>query len=74
MSETIPNGFPTVRILGSEVHMASIPEIVSVMDRWITERDGRCRQILVSGFHGLWEAHNNREFRTISRSAFSRSA
>jgi len=69
MSSQTPGEFAKVRILGSEVHMASIPQIVDVMSRWIRRRDGRCRHMIVAGFHGLWEAHKDADFRRIGREA-----
>lgn len=61
--------FPTVTILGSRVHVVSLDGGVSTMAEWIQGRDGRCRQIVVTGFHGLWEAHRNPEFKAILNSA-----
>jgi N-acetylglucosaminyldiphosphoundecaprenol N-acetyl-beta-D-mannosaminyltransferase len=39
------------------------------MERWIEDRDGACRRITVSGFHGLWQAHENPGLRAILNSA-----
>ena len=60
---------PSVRILGSTVHLLSVPEIVALMERWIAERPARCRHIVVTGFHGLWVAHNDPSFKAILRAA-----
>ena len=32
------------------------------LEEWIGRREGRCRQVVVTGFHGLWEAHCDAEF------------
>jgi N-acetylglucosaminyldiphosphoundecaprenol N-acetyl-beta-D-mannosaminyltransferase len=50
---------PTVNILGSRVHLLSTRRTVDYIERWIEQRDGECRQIVASGFHGLLEASRN---------------
>ena len=60
---------PSVHILGSRVHLASAPRTVDHMERWIEMRDGRCRQVIVSGFHGLLEAHKDSGIHSILNSA-----
>jgi N-acetylglucosaminyldiphosphoundecaprenol N-acetyl-beta-D-mannosaminyltransferase len=44
---------------------------MSMMSRWIEEYEGykRCRQIVVTGFHGIWEAHKNVDFKAVLNSA-----
>ncbi|MDI6802136.1 MAG: WecB/TagA/CpsF family glycosyltransferase [Thermodesulfovibrionales bacterium] len=61
----------SIKVLGSRVHMADIPFIIAQMDEWIKEYDEtkKCRQIVVTGFHGIWEARKNKEFRSILNSA-----
>jgi N-acetylglucosaminyldiphosphoundecaprenol N-acetyl-beta-D-mannosaminyltransferase len=59
----------TVRVMGSRVHLVSVSQTVDQMERWIGARDGRCRRVVVTGFHGLWEAHQNPGFRAILNSA-----
>jgi len=64
--------YPSVRILGSTVNIVNIPTVVGFMDRCIDEyRSGKhpCRQIVVTGFHGLWEAHKSPELKNILNSA-----
>lgn len=50
---------PAVSILGSRVHVVSASRTADCIERWIEMRDGRCRQVIVTGFHGLLEAHKN---------------
>jgi N-acetylglucosaminyldiphosphoundecaprenol N-acetyl-beta-D-mannosaminyltransferase len=38
---------------------------VDHIERWIGMRDRRCRQVIVTGFHGLLEAHKNPGIRSI---------
>ena len=61
--------FPAVRILGSEVHVLQLSDVVEAIQTWIEKPDGRCHQIVVTGFHGLWEGYKNPEFRAMLNSA-----
>jgi N-acetylglucosaminyldiphosphoundecaprenol N-acetyl-beta-D-mannosaminyltransferase len=49
--------------------MISLPAVVAKMDEWISQPDGRCRQVIVTGFHGLWESHKRPEVKAILNSA-----
>jgi N-acetylglucosaminyldiphosphoundecaprenol N-acetyl-beta-D-mannosaminyltransferase len=60
---------PSVRILGSRVHLVSVRRTVDYMEQWIGMRDGRCRQVVVTGFHGLSEARKNPFLRTVLNQA-----
>ncbi|NUM35346.1 MAG: WecB/TagA/CpsF family glycosyltransferase [Candidatus Brocadiae bacterium] len=60
---------PFVEILGSRVHLLSIQEIVDKIREWIEQKSGKCHQIVVTGFHGLWEAHKKPELKKIFNSA-----
>jgi N-acetylglucosaminyldiphosphoundecaprenol N-acetyl-beta-D-mannosaminyltransferase len=62
-------GDPCVQILGSRVHLVSANQTVDCIERWIQERDGRCRQAIVTGFHGLLEAHKSPHIRSILNEA-----
>jgi N-acetylglucosaminyldiphosphoundecaprenol N-acetyl-beta-D-mannosaminyltransferase len=63
------SGEPSVQILGSEVHLVSVNRTVDYIERWIEERTGDCHRVVVTGFHGLWEAYKNPGLRTILNSA-----
>jgi N-acetylglucosaminyldiphosphoundecaprenol N-acetyl-beta-D-mannosaminyltransferase len=60
---------PSVHILGSRVHLVSAMRTVDHIERWTGTRDGRCRQVIVTGFHGLLEAHKNPGIRSILNGA-----
>jgi N-acetylglucosaminyldiphosphoundecaprenol N-acetyl-beta-D-mannosaminyltransferase len=62
-------GDPSVRILGSRVHLVSVARTVDHIERWINTRDGHCRRVVVTGFHGLWEGHKNPGVRSVLNSA-----
>jgi N-acetylglucosaminyldiphosphoundecaprenol N-acetyl-beta-D-mannosaminyltransferase len=60
---------PFVKVLGSRVHIVSLPEVASHLDGWIQNPSGACRRLVVTGFHGLWEAHKHPDFKAILNSA-----
>jgi N-acetylglucosaminyldiphosphoundecaprenol N-acetyl-beta-D-mannosaminyltransferase len=39
------------------------------MRKWIQQNEGICRRIVVTGFHGIWEAYQDTNFRSILNSA-----
>ena len=67
-SRSIP-AHPKVHILGSHVDLIDLEDAVALIQGWIMARDGQCRQVVVSGFHALWEAHCNPAFRRMVNSA-----
>lgn len=60
---------PGVTILGSHVDLPSVEAVVEQVDNWIRVRDGVCHRIVVTGFHGLWEACKDGELRRILNTA-----
>ncbi len=60
---------PSVQILGSRVHLVSPAGTVDHIEHWILMRDSRCHQVIVTGFHGLMEAHKNPDVRSILNDA-----
>ena len=58
-----------VKILGSEVDVVDMDDAVARMQGWIDARDGQCRQVVVSGFHAVWEAHRDPAYKHIVNSA-----
>ena len=50
-----------VCVLGSRVHLITAGQTVDQIERWIADRNGGCRRVIVTGFHGLWEAHQRRQ-------------
>ena len=56
---------PSIRVLGTRVHMLEIPEVVGVMDRWIETDPSSCHHIVNSGMHGLMEAHRDPKLKSI---------
>jgi N-acetylglucosaminyldiphosphoundecaprenol N-acetyl-beta-D-mannosaminyltransferase len=62
-------GWRSVRILGSRIHLIDLDTVLATMDQWIAQRDGRCRQIVVTGYHGIWEGSKHEEFRQLLNGA-----
>jgi N-acetylglucosaminyldiphosphoundecaprenol N-acetyl-beta-D-mannosaminyltransferase len=60
---------PSVHTLGSRVHLISVNRTVDHIERWIEGRNGSCRRVVVSGFHGIWKAHRNARLQAILNSA-----
>ncbi len=59
----------SVTILGSRVQLASAGATADQIERWIEAGDMRCRRVIVTGFHGLWEAHKDPGLWSILNSA-----
>jgi N-acetylglucosaminyldiphosphoundecaprenol N-acetyl-beta-D-mannosaminyltransferase len=60
---------PSVDILGSRIHLVSASRTVDILECWIRSRDHHCRQVIVTGFHGLLEAYKNPSLRSILNQA-----
>lgn len=60
---------PIVEVLGSKVHLIRLNDVVNQMDHWIQHDERICRRIVVTGFHGIWEAYQDAHFRHILNSA-----
>ena len=60
-----------IKVLGSRVNILSISQVLRQSDVWIRcyRHDQKCKQIVVTGFHGIWEAHKNPELKTILNSS-----
>ena len=58
---------PSVKVLGSRIHLIDVPRVVLSINQWIEnyKRDKKCRQIIVTGFHGIWEAYKDKEFKSM---------
>jgi N-acetylglucosaminyldiphosphoundecaprenol N-acetyl-beta-D-mannosaminyltransferase len=59
---------PSVRILGSRVDLPDVCAVTAILEDWIRRR-GPCRQVVVTGFHGLWEAHRDPRLKAILNAA-----
>lgn len=60
--------FPEFKVLGCRIHAISIPEVITQIGNWI-EGGKQGKRIVVTGFHGIWEAHQNSRLKEIVNSA-----
>jgi len=66
---TIADQVPSIRILGSRVHMVEIPDVVRHMAHWIDTEADRCHHVVNSGMHGIMEAHRDPQFKKVLNAA-----
>ena len=60
---------PSTELLGMNVHGPTLDQAMELIEGWIRSPKGRCRQVVVTGFHGLWVGHQDEEFRRILNEA-----
>lgn len=63
------SGVRSISILGSEIHIVEIPDVIAAIDRWIETEPGRFHYIVNTGMHGLMEGHRDSGFKEILNSA-----
>lgn len=68
MNKERPHKRDGLSILGSTVNVVSTNEVVDTIEAWIEKWDGKPKRIVVTGFHGLWEAHRNPELKRVFNS------
>ena len=61
------NPVKSVRILGNEIPALDVPEIITTMEHMISSyvQGQPCRQVVNTGFHGLWEANRSAKIKKI---------
>jgi N-acetylglucosaminyldiphosphoundecaprenol N-acetyl-beta-D-mannosaminyltransferase len=67
-SERHPLRGPKFGVLGVDVNAVQIPDVVTQMECWISERSS-CHFIAVTGMHGITEAHHEPSFNHVLNSA-----
>ena len=60
---------PSIRILGSRVHMVEIPDAVRLMEHWIETEPDKYHHVVNSGMHGIMEAHKDSQFKAVLNAA-----
>ena len=68
MPHSVPCEGLSYRVLGVRVDAVQIPDVVSRMEAWITQRDS-CRYIAVTDMHSLMEAQHAAAFKKILQDA-----
>ena len=59
--------YTSITILGSQIHKVSLMDTLQAITAWI---DGHqpmdsCHQVIVTGFHGIWEAFRDDGFKSV---------
>jgi N-acetylglucosaminyldiphosphoundecaprenol N-acetyl-beta-D-mannosaminyltransferase len=60
---------PSIKILGTKVHMVRIDDVVSIMAEWIETEPDRVHHVINTGMHGIMEARKDPAFASILNSA-----
>ncbi|MBA4374502.1 MAG: glycosyltransferase [Thermodesulfovibrio sp.] len=62
---------PQIKVLESRIDLPGMPVIMSAMEEWINgfRKYRKCRMMVISGFHGIWEAHKDPAFRAVLNAA-----
>lgn len=60
---------PEVSVLGSRVPVVNLSEAVARTESMIRQPNGRCRQVINTGFHGIWQGFKDPQFRAVLQSA-----
>ena len=60
-----------ILILGSQIDLVDFEDTTTLMKEWIDGYSSKapCRRIVVTGFHGIFEAHKNPDFKSVLNSA-----
>jgi N-acetylglucosaminyldiphosphoundecaprenol N-acetyl-beta-D-mannosaminyltransferase len=59
---------PSIRILGTNVHMARIDDVISIMANWIDAEPNQLHHVVNTGMHGIMAAHRDPAMSTILNS------
>ncbi len=59
---------PVVDIMGCNISSVTVFEALATIETWI-EHSKRCRFVVATGFHGVWEAQKSPEFKNVLNSA-----
>jgi N-acetylglucosaminyldiphosphoundecaprenol N-acetyl-beta-D-mannosaminyltransferase len=58
-----------INFAGTKIHAIKMPEVLEKMSHWIKFEREKIHWIVVTGMHGIVEAHKNKEFKNILNSA-----
>jgi len=60
---------PIIEIMGCNISSVTVFEALATIETWIEQQSQRCRFVVATGFHGVWEAQKSTEFRDVLNSA-----
>jgi len=69
LAQAYAGELPSIRVLGTRVHMVEISEVNIAMDRWISEENDKSHHVINSGMHGIMEAYKDPNLKLIMNSA-----
>jgi len=61
--------FSSIQVLGNKIDMVQIPDVIEMMDFWITQEREKTHWIVATGMHGVMEAQKNKEFQKMLATA-----
>jgi N-acetylglucosaminyldiphosphoundecaprenol N-acetyl-beta-D-mannosaminyltransferase len=60
---------PIVDIMGCNISSVSVFEALATIETWIEQQSQRCKFVVATGFHGVWEAQKSIDFKNVLNSA-----
>lgn len=60
---------PVVDIMGCNISSVTVIEALATIEMWINQRSKRCKFVVSTGFHGVWEAQKSTYFRNVLNSS-----
>jgi N-acetylglucosaminyldiphosphoundecaprenol N-acetyl-beta-D-mannosaminyltransferase len=60
---------PAVNIMGCNINSVTVFEALATIETWIEQQSHRCKFVVATGFHGVWEAQKSSEFKNVLNSA-----
>src|SRR5277367_487886 len=60
---------PIIEIMGCNISSVTVFEALATIETWIEQQSQRCKFVVATGFHGVWEAQKSTEFRDVLNSA-----
>lgn len=69
ITQNTMKSFSSIQVLGNKIDMVQIPDVLELMDFWITQESQKTHWIVATGMHGVMEAQKNKEFQKMLSSA-----
>lgn len=61
--------FSSIKVLGNNIDMAQIPDVIGMMDDWIAQKSTQPKWVVATGMHGVMEGQKNPEFKKMLATA-----
>jgi N-acetylglucosaminyldiphosphoundecaprenol N-acetyl-beta-D-mannosaminyltransferase len=66
---SVNGSIPIVDIMGCNISSVTVFEALATIETWIEQQSQRCKFVVATGFHGVWEAQKSLSFRNVLNSA-----